>query len=523
MKQHIKKRISLFFFLLLISGTTKAGALDLNGDGFDETITGKGLFPYYYSNIDIKDGKSGFITSLYVGNNFNWMSTNLYNTDGNPGNELIFRCESPVEMRIYSYVERRLKNFGPSRNNNATWQLITTTVEDLDNVPGVELLLRDKEYLTVINYNSGIEDYYFITSALPLFGNQPWEIAHNKAYDIDGNPGKDLALLYLTDDADNVFADLGVKFIIPKSKTSKSAFMPPGTAAIISDNTNQGIMDFDGVVGAEIAFNHLGGQTQQTQIKIIDYKNVSVTSYTNFGNTWSFCPLGFSNFDGQLGNEIKLWNPATNKTYVIVHRSNNIYSATGQCTTPAFPPPPPPGPCGSISGNHTAAAISNTTGLTYYSGTITSASAVTMSTTHHQFLATAVQFNPGFTTAISGSGQFLANAFNPTTCVTTRTAGNEGYAEEQPGQTVIVPLNPNPEKNNGIQLYPNPSTGIVYISLAGKDEQIVQVTISDITGSPVFRQNGHKTKLDLSGLVNGVYYFSIITGKTTYSGKLLKQ
>ena len=523
MKHYIKKQVSLFFLLLAISCTVKAGALDLNGDGFDETITGKGLFPYYYSTIDIKDGKTGFITNLYVGSNFNWMNGSLYNTDGNPGNELLFRCESPVEMRIYSYTERRLKSFGPSRNHNTTWQLITTTVEDLDNVPGVELLLRDREYLTLINYNSGIADYYFITDALPLSGNQPWEIAHAKAYDIDGNPGKDLALLYLTEDASNTRADLGVKFIIPKSKTFKDAFMPPGQAAIITDNTNEGIMDFDGVAGAEIAFNHLGSQNPQTVVKIIDYKNLSVSNYTSFGTTWKFCPLGFSNFNNQPGIDIKLWDTQTNKTYVIVHRDHDVFSSTGQCTTPVFPPPPPPGPCGSISGNHTAAAISNTTGLTYYSGTITSASAVTMSTTHHQFLATAVQFNPGFTTAISGSGQFLANAFNPTTCVTTRTAGSEGYAEEQPGQTVIVPLNPNPEKNNGIQLYPNPSTGIVYISLAGKDEQIVQVTISDITGSPVFRQNGHKTKLDLSGLVNGVYYFSIITGKTAYSGKLLKQ
>ncbi|MBL7727701.1 MAG: hypothetical protein JNM68_08450, partial [Dinghuibacter sp.] len=47
--------------ILLLTGSlcARAGAMDLNGDGFDETVTGKGLFPYYYSTIDIKDGKTG--------------------------------------------------------------------------------------------------------------------------------------------------------------------------------------------------------------------------------------------------------------------------------------------------------------------------------------------------------------------------------------------------------------------------------------------------------------------------------
>ncbi|MES2703071.1 MAG: T9SS type A sorting domain-containing protein [Bacteroidota bacterium] len=82
--------------------------------------------------------------------------------------------------------------------------------------------------------------------------------------------------------------------------------------------------------------------------------------------------------------------------------------------------------------------------------------------------------------------------------------------------------------NNNIFIYPNPSNGLVTISLGNVSSGKVHVAVTDVTGAVVYRADldadtaGHAV-IDLAGVAGGVYFVSVTTNSLSYYGKLMIQ
>jgi hypothetical protein len=76
-------------------------------------------------------------------------------------------------------------------------------------------------------------------------------------------------------------------------------------------------------------------------------------------------------------------------------------------------------------------------------------------------------------------------------------------------------------------VYPNPSTGIVHLTISGLEGRKVDVSVLNVIGSVVYREslselNDHYTKtLDLSRLANGLYYVKVEADNASQLCKLV--
>jgi predicted outer membrane repeat protein len=86
------------------------------------------------------------------------------------------------------------------------------------------------------------------------------------------------------------------------------------------------------------------------------------------------------------------------------------------------------------------------------------------------------------------------------------------YQDSVPDTTQIISL------TNQIQIYPNPTKGIVKIS---QITDIQYITIVDIAGKEVFRTNAKTNILDISELQNGIYFLTIFTNTKKFTSKII--
>ena len=264
----------------------------------------------------------------------------------------------------------------------------------------------------------------------------------------------------------------------------------------------------------------------------VTYSEASSGVYTTV--QWTFPGLNQPN-GVAIAKTISGLKPNTLYTWYITMVCNGFGQNTGysfSASSKFFTKPLPPGPCNSTQGNYTAPAINNTPGTNFYSGTITSASAVTLSTVQHKFTATAVLLNPGFVTTVSGTGNFIANSFNPANCIVTKNSGNETGVEPDTltgdlitGNTKekLAPESDIAKQENKINLYPNPTTGLFTIQTKYAGEVIHRITITDASGRLVFTNSTNRRSFDISPLVGGIYFYQLETNKQTYTGKIIKQ
>jgi hypothetical protein len=75
-----------------------------------------------------------------------------------------------------------------------------------------------------------------------------------------------------------------------------------------------------------------------------------------------------------------------------------------------------------------------------------------------------------------------------------------GIEESDPSSTLVV--------------YPNPSSGIVYLTNRGALGTIAEITVSNMIGGSVYHQSGTPAvsdpySIDLSGLPSGIYIITI--------------
>ncbi|MDD4214621.1 MAG: T9SS type A sorting domain-containing protein [Bacteroidales bacterium] len=71
-------------------------------------------------------------------------------------------------------------------------------------------------------------------------------------------------------------------------------------------------------------------------------------------------------------------------------------------------------------------------------------------------------------------------------------------------------------KNTEVNIYPNPSTGNLNISLAGDERAFIE--LSDITGRVILKRETDRqiTKLDISTLIQGVYFVKVINANDSH-------
>jgi hypothetical protein len=189
------------------------------------------------------------------------------------------------------------------------------------------------------------------------------------------------------------------------------------------------------------------------------------------------------------------------------------------------------GQCGSTSGNFTAPAYSNSGQSLFYSGTITSASSVTQSSQQLQFTAGSVVLNPGFVTAVSGTGSFIARGYNFTSCQpASRSGAQTAVTDTLPAETarkvfvtIFASKQAEQRASGSINVYPNPAYGIVNFRLNNANELVKQIIITDVSGRIVRSLNRNEQTIDLGDLTNGIYFYKVITNSGTYTGKIQKQ
>lgn len=73
----------------------------------------------------------------------------------------------------------------------------------------------------------------------------------------------------------------------------------------------------------------------------------------------------------------------------------------------------------------------------------------------------------------------------------------------------------------GVQVYPNPSSGTVFIKLPSAWKKATAVTVYDLTGSKVLNMMSEQNVIRLEGLKQGSYFIEIETGGANYIQKLL--
>jgi len=81
---------------------------------------------------------------------------------------------------------------------------------------------------------------------------------------------------------------------------------------------------------------------------------------------------------------------------------------------------------------------------------------------------------------------------------------------------------------NSFQVTPNPTNGTIYIEIGAPENLDAQISIHNLTGQSVYRQQlainkGLQTlSLDLSNLTSGVYFISVQSEHAVVTKKLIK-
>lgn len=84
-----------------------------------------------------------------------------------------------------------------------------------------------------------------------------------------------------------------------------------------------------------------------------------------------------------------------------------------------------------------------------------------------------------------------------------------------------------PSEERTLVVYPNPSTGIVHLTISGLEGRRAEVSVLNVLGTVMYREtltelNDHATKtLDLSKFANGLYYVKLEADNATQLCKLI--
>ncbi len=99
----------------------------------------------------------------------------------------------------------------------------------------------------------------------------------------------------------------------------------------------------------------------------------------------------------------------------------------------------------------------------------------------------------------------------------------QAEAADLPRQTIVRPT----LDERTLVVYPNPSTGIVHLTISGLEGRKVEVSVLNVIGSVMYREtlsdlNERSTRtLDLSRFANGLYYVKLEADNSSQLCKLV--
>jgi len=82
-------------------------------------------------------------------------------------------------------------------------------------------------------------------------------------------------------------------------------------------------------------------------------------------------------------------------------------------------------------------------------------------------------------------------------------------------------------EERNLVVYPNPSTGIIHLTISGLEGRRAEVSVLNVIGTVMYREtlselNEHSTKtLDLSKFANGLYYVKLEADNSSQLCKLI--
>jgi hypothetical protein len=90
-----------------------------------------------------------------------------------------------------------------------------------------------------------------------------------------------------------------------------------------------------------------------------------------------------------------------------------------------------------------------------------------------------------------------------------------------------LPAEPADQGNSGLKVYPNPTSGMVYVELNGETVTGKDISIYDIYGKSCSAQisssSGQHLEIDLSGYRAGIYIVRINTGESISVNRIIKK
>jgi Leucine-rich repeat (LRR) protein len=113
------------------------------------------------------------------------------------------------------------------------------------------------------------------------------------------------------------------------------------------------------------------------------------------------------------------------------------------------------------------------------------------------------------------------------TCKITNTIATQLTLESQPiTLQVIIGTNTGREEIelDGLEIYPNPTTGIVNIEFAGGTGRKTEISVSNLIGAEVFRKEFEvveKFEVDLSNQASGIYLLKVMIDNRQYISKIV--
>ena len=260
---------------------------DLDGNGSLEAVCNG------WSEIAVVAG-NGTATRYPISNVY-WTQSVIDDIDGTPGAEVVLG-QAPHLTVIRHYSRTKVSQYiGPN------FTIAVGAVADLDGVSGKEIPLESGSNLVIYGRNAILRTVW-ITS------NNNWKVCTeiaNCASNMNSATGAELLLALPSE----------VK-IYSMASGGLSSYWIGNQYATLSN----GVRDFDGVVGNDIAIARADGMLHVLRPQSGYLQSISGAG--TFGSSWTL--VGYANLDGVAGDEIRIRSNTSGRIYRVYPRTGSV-------------------------------------------------------------------------------------------------------------------------------------------------------------------------------------------------------